>query len=90
MRDSVIVPVSRHGTVQFLAAFVVPMGECPDDQSAALAADALCTRLAERVPAYMLPRRIYFRPFLPMTANGKADRRLLSEIAANGGIEPLP
>ena len=88
VRDTVIVPVIRHGTVQFLAAFVVPVDECPDDAAASDAADALRSRLAERVPAYMLPRKIYFRPLLPLTANGKADRRRLSEIAVNGGIVP--
>ena len=87
VRDSVVVPVSRHGTVQFLAAFVVPLGECPDEESSSAFADALRVRLAERVPGYMLPRKIHFRSLLPMTANGKADRRRLSEIAANGGIE---
>ena len=90
VRDSVIVPVTRHGTVQYLAAFVVPQENCPDEAEGPSAADALRTRLAERVPNYMLPRKIYFRPFLPMTANGKADRRLLSEIAANGGTLPNP
>ena len=90
VRDSVVVPVSRHGSVQFLAAFVVPTGECPDDAAASAAADTLRAQLAERIPAYMLPRRIYFQSFLPMTANGKADRRRLSAAAANGGIMPPP
>lgn len=90
VRDSVIVPVSRHGTVQFLAAFVVPVGECPDESSAPASADALRARLAERVPTYMLPRKVYFRSLLPMTANGKADRHRLVKIAANGGLEPSP
>ena len=90
VRDSVIVPVVRHGAVQFLAAFVVPNEACPDEAAALAAADALRARLAERVPNYMLPRKVYFQTFLPMTANGKANRRLLSEMAANGGAVPNP
>lgn len=90
VRECVVVPVSRHGTVQFLAAFVVPIRERSAEEDATAASEVLRSRLAERVPAYMLPRKIYFQPLLPMTANGKADRRRLSEIAANGGIAPQP
>ena len=88
VRDSVVVPVNRHGAVQFLAAFVVPVDACPDEPEAA--AEALRAGLAERVPVYMLPRKIYFQSLLPITANGKADRRALSEVAANGGSVPPP
>ena len=90
VRECVVVPVSRHGSVQFLAAFVVPTHDAPVDEDQVSATEALRSQLAERVPAYMLPRKIYFQPSLPMTANGKADRRRLSEIAANGGPSPLP
>lgn len=33
--------------------------------------------LADRLPAYMIPRNIRFLTALPMTANGKADRKVL-------------
>ncbi len=36
----------------------------------------------------MLPRKIYLRSSLPLTTNGKADRRRLVEMAANGGKSP--
>ena len=80
--DCAVVPVARNGAVQSLAAFVVPSGDCPTDPTeAATAADGLRTLIGQRLPAYMLPRKIHLRPFLPLTANGKADRRQLAEWA---------
>ena len=87
VRECAVVPVNRHGSVQFLAAFVVPTNDHTAEEAFG-ASEVLRARLAERVPVYMLPRKLYFQPLLPLTANGKADRRRLSEIAANGGIAP--
>ena len=36
---------------------------------------ALKRRLREFVPDYMVPKIIHFVPEIPLTANGKADRR---------------
>jgi len=77
VRDAVVVPVSRNGTVDFLAAFVVL--NRGDEAMVADAARALRAELAERLPPYMLPRRIEVRDSLPMTVNGKVDRRKLEE-----------
>ena len=86
VRDCAVVPVTRQGAVQSLAAFVVPGGACPDDPvEASAVADRFRASLGDRLPAYMLPRKIYLRPFLPLTANGKADRRQLAVEAAGGG-----
>ena len=92
VRDCAVVPVVKAGAVQSLAAFVVPAGNCPDEPAAAAAVtDDLRAHLAARLPAYMVPRKIYLRHFLPLTANGKADRRRLAEDAAAGGSPgPLP
>ncbi len=89
VRECAVVPVTKAGAVQFLVAFVVPDGSCPDSPVETTAAtDHYRAELAERLPVYMLPRKIYLRPFLPLTTNGKADRRRLVEIAANGGNPP--
>lgn len=89
VHECAVVPVSRGGAVQYLVAFVVPDGPCPDAPGAVtIATDHYRAELAGRLPAYMLPRRIYLRPSLPLTPNGKADRRRLAETAANGGQLP--
>ena len=36
-------------------------------------------RLAERVPGYMVPRSVAFVGELPLTCNGKVDRKALAE-----------
>jgi D-alanine--poly(phosphoribitol) ligase subunit 1 len=35
--------------------------------------------LAQYLPAYMLPRRFVYLAAMPLTANGKTDRRKLAE-----------
>ena len=46
-----------------------------------LAAQALRERLAESLPAYMVPRQFRWLARLPLTGNGKTDRRALSALA---------
>ena len=86
VHECAVVLVNKGGAMQFLVAFVVPDGLCPDAPAEVTAAtDHYRAALAERLPTYMLPRKIYLRSALPLTANGKADRRRLVEMAANGG-----
>ncbi|CAM5226456.1 hypothetical protein GCM10010329_46680 [Streptomyces spiroverticillatus] len=60
-----------------LVAFVVP----GTDRSEGLA-EELRGVLAARLPAHMVPSRIEVVATLPMTSNGKIDRRVLAERAA--------
>ncbi|MET9257596.1 non-ribosomal peptide synthetase [Streptomyces sp. NPDC003717] len=39
-------------------------------------------QLARRLPAYLLPEALCWRPALPLTANGKTDRKALAALAA--------
>ena len=75
--DAVVLPVRKAGKIESLAAFVVLAVEKigTDFEMAAL----LKKELAERLPAYMLPRKFHFLEAFPMTPNGKADRRALGE-----------
>ncbi len=76
--DAVVLPVKKHDVVDSLAAFVVLAGakEGSDFEQAA----KLKTRLGERLPAYMVPRKFHFLPSFPMNNNGKADRKKLAEL----------
>jgi D-alanine--poly(phosphoribitol) ligase subunit 1 len=75
--DAVVLPVQKGGKIDSLAAFVVLSGEKSGSDFEMSA--RLKTQLAERLPAYMLPRKFQFLDAFPMTANGKADRRALAE-----------
>jgi len=76
VRDAVVVVMAKAGRADSLAAFVI-LRE-PAAVGATGAARALRSRLAERVPAYMLPRKVCLVDAFPMTGNGKADRRALA------------
>lgn len=76
--DAVVLPVEKAGRIDSLAAFIVERDrtEGSDFERSA----KLKNRLAERLPAYMVPRKILFLDSFPMTPNGKADRRKLAEL----------
>ena len=78
VREAVVLPVLKQGRAQSLAAFVI-LTERPPGSDFEVSR-ALRTKLAERLPAYMLPRQFFFREAFPMTANGKVDRRQLATL----------
>ena len=47
-----------------------------------LEADALRAELGESLPSYMVPATFHRRDDLPLTANGKVDRKVLTALAA--------
>ena len=68
-----------------LIAFVVPAG------SASVAADGLRAALASQVPAHLVPQRFEVVAELPLTRNGKVDKRaLLSDLGTGGSARPAP
>lgn len=77
VREAVVTPVSKNGTAQSLAAFVVLDGQI--EASHFEITQSLRRQLAERLPVYMLPRKFVFLDAFPLTANGKADRARLAE-----------
>ena len=71
-----VLPVLRNGAAESLAAFVV-LVERRSESEFELTTQ-LRAQLSERVPTYMLPRKIIFYESFPITANGKTDRRRLA------------
>lgn len=69
-----VIPISRNGKIDSLTAFVTKTDEIADDYSGR---KFVRTAASERLPAYMIPKRIRFIGQMPLTANGKIDRKAL-------------
>lgn len=72
--QAAVVTVKRGGVTRALKAFVVVHDTVPEDQATPA---ALKAQLAERVPAYMVPRTIKVLESMPLNANNKIDRSAL-------------
>jgi len=82
--DAVAVPVRRDGnTVSHLVAFVVP--DKDDTVRPPLDPAGLRSALTAAVPSGMVPREIVVLEAIPLTPNGKIDRRSLGQLAADTG-----
>ena len=73
--DAVVVAREEHPMEISLTAYLVFAADCTMD------AAALRSYLAERLPAHMLPSAYVALPAMPLTANGKLDRRALPKAA---------
>jgi len=76
VREAVVIPVIKNGAAQSLTAFVTLSAR--NETSDFKLAHNLRSQLGERLPAYMLPRKLVFLRAFPMTANGKVDRAALA------------
>ncbi len=72
VRDGAVVVAERAGASLHLVAFY---------SGPQLAADVLRDRLSESLPDYMVPSAFHWQQRLPLTANGKIDKKALVEIA---------
>ncbi len=73
VRDGAVVVTERADRSKRLVAFY--SGERPLDAS------VLRDQLRESLPAYMVPSAFHWRKSLPLTANGKIDRKALTALA---------
>ena len=74
VRDGAVVVAGRAGEGKRLVAFY--RGPRP------IEASALRNRLGESLPDYMIPSAFHWRETLPLTANGKIDKKKLTALAA--------
>jgi amino acid adenylation domain-containing protein len=79
VRDGAVVVADRADSSQ-LVAFYAAREEIP--------ADLLRDRLAATLAPYMVPTAFHRRETLPLTANGKIDRKALTALAADLGTDP--
>lgn len=77
IKKAVVVPIYEDGKVKYLKAFCI---YAKSIESAFKAQKLIKQQMAEFVPDYMIPKKICFVEDIPMTANGKADRKLLQEM----------
>ena len=69
-----VIPIEKEGKIVSLTAFIIPE-EMPE--SSFKAGQALRAEAKSFLPEYMIPKKFVFLEELPMTNNGKADRRAL-------------
>ena len=69
-----VIPIEKEGKIVSLTAFIIP-DRMPE--SSFKAGQALRAEAKSFLPEYMIPKKFVFLEELPMTNNGKADRRAL-------------
>lgn len=76
VENAVVLPVVKREKIEYLQAFVTTKKAIMDEFDAG---QEMRQQLKQYLPEYMIPRRLRFLEKMPMTANGKVDRRALAE-----------
>ncbi len=71
-----VVPKESEGKIKHLVAFIVKKGSSGDFSERKM----VKTELKNMLPSYMVPKKIEFVSTLPLTGNGKLDRKKLREM----------
>lgn len=77
IKNAAAVANMREGTVKSITAFLVPESAPEDTFAESL---RIKQELKNYLPDYMIPKKLVFLDQIPMTANGKADRKALGGI----------
>lgn len=77
VEKAVVIPVYEEGKVKYLKAYCIYSKTI---ESAFQTQKTVKKLMAAFVPDYMIPRKIQFVNEIPMTPNGKADRKRIQEI----------
>lgn len=76
IKNAVVVPIFKDGNVESLTAFVVPNFIV---ENKLRAQSLIRKKLLEFLPSYMIPKKFIFVDTIPMTTNGKINRKKLLE-----------
>jgi iturin family lipopeptide synthetase B len=87
IKDAVVVARQDQSEEKTLCAYMVLNPGSPSDMSAADLSKTLKGFLAERLPDYMLPPFMMILEEIPLTANGKANRKALPKPEAESGSD---
>ena len=77
VREAVVVPVYKNGKVIHLIGAVVPTEPVEDNLAMTT---HIKHELKSRLPEYMIPRKFEWMEQLPLTSNGKLDRKKIAEV----------
>lgn len=77
IKAAVIIPYAPNEEIEYLIAAVVPADH--DFEKEYKLTAAIRKDLASSLPAYMIPRKFAYHTTIPMTMNGKVDRKKLKE-----------
>ena len=87
VKDATVLSVQRNGGESVLVAYVAATQYIPEDR--ALHAE-IFEHLRARLPAYMVPVAIVILEHIPLTPNGKIDRRALPEPVWRDAADYVP
>lgn len=77
VREAIVVPIYKNGKVVHLVGAVVPNDTKDDDQTLT---KRIKDELKSKLPEYMVPRKFEWMEQLPLTNNGKIDRKKIAEV----------
>jgi D-alanine--poly(phosphoribitol) ligase subunit 1 len=78
VKTVVVIPIYQNDKIEYLSASIVP--EQNEFEKGYQLTGAIKKELTEVLPAYMIPRKFTYHEELPITSNGKIDRKQIREM----------
>ncbi|MDN3015221.1 D-alanine--poly(phosphoribitol) ligase subunit DltA [Paenibacillus sp. BSR1-1] len=78
VKAAAVIPVFQNEKIDYLEAVIIPDNH--DFEKEYQLTGAIKKELGEFLPAYMIPRKFSYHKELPITANGKLDRKTIKEM----------
>lgn len=78
VKSAVVIPVYQDNKIEYLLAAIVPNQHGFEKEYQLTS--TIKKELSELIPAYMIPRKFSYHEELPITANGKMDRKKIKEL----------